>query len=136
MRLCDAIRKGCEVTRAIKGHYLDDGCGACAVGSIAVALGLARIGQGYIGSSASKTISDMFPFIKKCPVCHSNEFGYSKHYGLASNVISHIYESHNWTREAIADWIEREFESGARLTDPESKDEPVLQEVLKESVSG
>lgn len=127
MRLCDAIRDGSKKTKPIYRKYIDFECGACAVGAAAIGLGLSKVGNGFIGSDTSKLISDMFPFLKVCPVCKIKvsafHFGTANYYGDSSNIISHIYESHLWTREAIADWIEREFESGARLSNREVQDE-------------
>ena len=134
MRLCDAIRKGCEGTYQSM-TYFDGNGGCCAIGAVAIALGDKDKNSRYLGlgdNEALGSIRKKLPILEKDTKYPIAPFDVLPLYIQISALNTHA----GWTREAIADWVEKEFESSARLTDPESKDEPVLQEVLKESVSG
>ena len=128
MRLCDAIRKGCEGTYQIDDFK--DMCGGfCSIGTGVYGAGFINI-RGRGEDTFIPLINDfsltLFPVLatqQKCPLCFYES--------RLINIISHLnynktgsYKGkHYWTREAIADWIELNFESGARLSEPEVREE-------------
>lgn len=132
IRLCDAIRKGCEGTRQDYESFgsLEQGS-CCATGAARIILG----GHSFIYEMhpTLQILVDSPPVNMEVPLYkrHCNHIKTNgKHPVFA--VINHMNDCLHISREAIADWIEREFESSARLTEPESKDELVLQEVAVE----
>ena len=133
MRLCDAIRKGCEGNNKII-KFISFGNDCCVMGAVLKSCGLAMNYLSY------ELLAKRFPFLLLQAVSPVKELDIKNVDYFGENSVGSIMIALNnrtdWSRERIADWIEREFESSARLTEPESKDEPVLQEVLKESVSG
>ena len=118
MRLCDAIRIGCDGTRQSPYYFDPGGNGACcAIGAASIAVGLRTRESDFLGHKNREKLFNIFPILRiivKSPVSTYTE--------QLESIISSL-NTRGWTREAIADWIEREFESGARLTNHEVKEE-------------
>ncbi len=97
LKLSEAMRLGAMLKPQGFGIFRNQGITACALDAVALALG--NIGWGQMRV--------MFPWADgdsaKCPQC-----------GLTSNTVMeltiHLNDTHRWTRERIADWIEAEFE--------------------------
>lgn len=108
MRLSEAVRLGAmQVAPTIDRHkvFERDGedaiCGACVLGTAAVAIGIVR--NGWYGQAIDGTglFIDQFPIgAVRVP---------SPHHGISNTlayVASSLYESYGWTREQVADWVE------------------------------
>lgn len=110
MKLSDAIRKGCEGTGQEFGNYFGIGT-SCALGAALVG---ATGGNHllHLSETIILKVVGVENFETPCPY----EKCLYEHKSLAF-IVSHLNDHHKWTREAIADWVEREFESGARLAE-------------------
>jgi len=85
----EAIRLGCLTTVQTFGYYRDDGA-TCAIGAMAVGFG-GNMGKAW----AFEDLTEDFD----CPVagCDNDD---------CDSVIPHLNDSHRWSRERIADWLE------------------------------
>ena len=111
MRLSEAIRVGSKNTVKIKGVYVDQKNGACALGAAGLAsnIPLMMIGMSRLESE--------FPILLKT--------GYLPNAILKKklrSIIIVLNDRCDWSRERISDWIEREFENQATLV-TQKKDE-------------
>lgn len=102
MKLSEAIRLGGMSHPKIIGdpfHFDNNGVivGTCAVGSALVAIGKAGVGN----NRAYPSLLREFPWLSNpgyvCPVCGSKSH--------TLEVIWHLNDIHDWTRESIADWV-------------------------------
>lgn len=100
MQLSEAIRLGAMTTPQGHGNasYFSDEA-RCALGSAAHALGL-QLADG-LGPLYNLLIT-VYPWMKQglfpCSECG--------HLDVAISIIWHLNDSHRWTREQIADWVE------------------------------
>ncbi len=89
---------------------------ACALDAVRLAVGREPL------------LADLWPILDgpaTCPVC-----GEDPHYALslAQVIATHLNDTHRWTREQIADWIEAEFER----TPPAAQEQEQEQEQEKQ----
>lgn len=114
MRFSEAIRLGSMLHPQCFGSLyrrLDGTTGAiiasCAIGAVYTALGYTALG-------GITTEFDFLPWMKlvsvKCPEC-----GSEPHPSVSMQTVTHLNDTHHWTRERIADWVES-LESGAEAT--------------------
>lgn len=99
MKLSTAIRIGSMTTRQIKGNFRDDGNGRCAIGAALDAVGF------YSGAKAhylDYRLASLFP-LADIVVKHPIHRGMMDH---VSGVVVTLNDHHDWSREAIADWVE------------------------------
>ena len=97
MKLSEAMRKGCEMTRPLKECTYKSENGfvteACAIGAAMV---------GVMGTKLPETgsvpLHDIFPFLT---------ISDGQVNGLGQRIIA-LNDSAGWSREHIADWLERQ----------------------------
>lgn len=93
MKLSQAIRRGCRQTHQIKAQFTDGEGGACAFGA-------AMIGVNS-DSPHSVRFEQEWPILDN-PVRHPITLEKTVVY----DVIVSLNDKYDWTREAIADWVE------------------------------
>lgn len=94
MRFSEAIRLGALLGPQIHGSLLDESNqGTCALGSAALALGI--MGKGW-----PEPLGEFLDTFQRCPVCEPTLHGWLR------NIIAHLNDSHNWTRERIAGFVQ------------------------------
>lgn len=107
MKLSAAIRAGSQLTEQVKVVYLQEDpetgkiCGACAMGAAWVGLhGVEKRGIPYVSAELTS---------------HWPEIAQARHpHPVTGNPVSLYYsivtlnDDHGWTREQIADWLEKE----------------------------
>ena len=103
MKLSTAIRIGSMTTKQIKGAVNDGGNGRCAIGAAIDATG------NEPGCTAwHSQITTFFPLagleVKMPP--HECSLCTECRYVPVFHVLYHLNDTANWTREAIADWVE------------------------------
>lgn len=113
MKFSEALRLGLTLRPKACGYFFSDG-GSCAQGAAAEAAGFPVNNQagsgrtGYDGFALrnflNKTWPELFVTDVKCPVCHLKLSGFGVIAHLNNN--DWISGDHNWSREAIADWVE------------------------------
>jgi len=115
MKLYEAIRLGAMIhpQQGFNQNYTYDEDGnvvaSCALGAATTAVGLEQMALGF---------QDVLDLLTVCPsMNHPIPMIRS-----IRNTIIHLNDHHHWTREAIADWLEREVEHGntSRVEDEES----------------
>lgn len=104
MELSEAIRLGAMLKPQGSGG-INDGRTACALRAAADAVGICDVsGIDFRPTLDYAAIADRWPWVKgldlKCPECGSH------HYQNALDTIWILNDTHKWTRERIADWIE------------------------------
>lgn len=108
----EAIREGSKLRPQAFGDWFD-GNGTCALGAAADAM----LG---VDHKDGIDLNEFWPYISTadatCPACPSC----GVHAHLAA-VVMLLNDSHKWTREAIADWIELEEEKLGFITLIESE---------------
>lgn len=99
MRLSEAIRLGAAITPQSFGGWWDiSGKRTCALGSAAVAAGFTL--------KTSNLLIEMirrWPGLKspaRCPACDV------MHHTMLGVIGYHLNDTHRWSRERIADWVE------------------------------
>lgn len=119
MRLCEAIRLGAMLKEQEFGPSAKFGK-SCALRAAQEALGIpAYVVAGdltaeYGGDLNYQALMDLYSFLNvgenvhHCPACDAVETD-------AIDVIYHLNDQHRWTREAIADWVEKTFETPRAL---------------------
>ena len=134
MKLSDAIRKGSLESIARQGSYIEyeeNECFACVLGAAALGCGvvvradvpgMGRLPE-YLNDLGTlgmfKGLLERYPEIINmiaCPVewcncpCKSApshlDWGYGSKEAPLGVVIEHLFEQHDWSREAIAMWVE------------------------------
>lgn len=106
MRLSEAIRLGAMSTRQAFGAWIVNVGGTetmtCAIGAVIVAANIER-GEGRQLFAACDDLRAIFPELRApewaCPVCDE------RHNPIWA--IVHLNDGHHWTREAIADHVDR-----------------------------
>lgn len=99
MRLSEAIRLGAMLRPQVR-YFFFDRDGSCALGAACEAISLKEHDvMFYYG----KGILEAFPILcarsVACPVCAATD--------TAFRIVGcHLNDKHEWTREAIADWVE------------------------------
>jgi hypothetical protein len=120
MRLSEAIRLGSTLSRQVQGIFSHKDKGTCALGAAFQAVGgmttekvaigtriLGRNGKFWRTSKETGSSQIVYPeqwnITKqvRCPVCR-------KKAELGAIITFHLNDKHDWTREAIADWLELE----------------------------
>lgn len=97
MNLSEAIRLGSMLKPQTFGSY-DSGDGTCALEAAGNAAGVSGRTRGGLD------LVERFPVLmdgqlRKCPECGFAAVNFGQ-------VIVHLNDSHRWTRERIADWVE------------------------------
>ncbi len=98
MLLSEAIRLGAMLRPQAFGYMFDDHGGSCAYGAAAEAIGFMRPAGNPIVSGITMLLCHHPEFrlpITQCPQCH---------YMMTD--AGHLNDTHHWTREHIADWVE------------------------------
>lgn len=102
MQLSEAIRLGAMLKPQGYGALLEDGK-TCAIGAACDAIGL--LGQCMADGTFPDSVAQRWPLLEElnvlrtCPTCGMGQFG-------GGGVIVHLNDSHKWTREQIADWVQ------------------------------
>jgi hypothetical protein len=117
-KLSQAIRKGAEAGPQCFYKPLGLGGGSCALGAAYLAVG--KWWTELTGAGGAWT--DLFRRMRHavCPVPGCGEIPGKL---VASAIIIHLNDDHQWTREHIADWVEQ-FESDP-VAEPVSETEAV-----------
>ena len=106
MKLSEAIRLGAMLYP--QGRVLLFNAGrACALGSALAALGMSDFTDGCT------VIRKHYPFLKTervCPACGGKD-------SMFFIVGEHLNDTHNWTREHIADWVQGVEDASAPTPD-------------------
>lgn len=98
MKLSDAIRLGSMIRPQAFGEYYAHG-GSCAAGAAFEAVGIPEINDSA-WSAQEETWNRTLGRHVGCPV-NQCCFGRS-----VVNMVVHLNDDHQWTREQIADWVE------------------------------
>lgn len=103
MKLSEAIRIGAAMAPQHFGNFINKDGATCALGAALQAIG--RSGHVYSelwhpNGSFTKTLNETDKAL--CPVCHKKRLEDNNWH----SVISHLNDTHRWSREAIADWVE------------------------------
>lgn len=111
LSLSTAIRLGAMLRPQVANGYTDDG--TCALAAAAEAAGIAhRIDEVSRRPSVSYVaLEDRFPILlthrpQACPACTDWWQLRASPPAYLSELIYHLNDSHHWTREAIADFVE------------------------------
>lgn len=99
MRLSEAIRLGSMLKPQGFAHYQTNG-GSCAFGAAMDACGVEASLQNGMLDTALEAMFPLSVVQAKCPACETFPWG------DAASVIIHLNDDHEWSREAIADWVE------------------------------
>lgn len=115
MKLSEAIRLGGIASDGETKHKLFEGGKTCAMGGALLAAGrlwfidVAGVPWGY---EAPECLIGPDPFAgtrglsADCPVCPAGTALISAKVGRLEGVIFHLWDTHGWSREQIADWVE------------------------------
>lgn len=98
MKLSEAIRLG-AMLRPQAFYTAFDGHGTCAWGSAFEANGYRPICRTdkWCPLWCNNPWKKLFEISRQCPVCADR---------ISSDAIAHLNDTHKWTRECIADWVE------------------------------
>ena len=122
--ISDAIRVGAVLRPQIRRNMMRNG-GTCALGAAAEAIGLEEIESGCYSE-----LIRLYPYLETtgilCPVLSGCSMGMQD--PTLGRAITHLNDDHGWTREAIADWLEREEEKLGFVTLVENSTEVTTQE--------
>lgn len=105
MRLSEAIRLGSLLRGQAFCEYMTvlEPVRSCALGAALEAMGV----DGLTGSREVQRIwpwtVDVCRYVGNCPVCLELKI---QHGWPVLSIITHLNDKHQWTREAIADWVE------------------------------
>jgi len=114
MKLSDAMREGAKSGPQLFGYLGDGGGGSCAMGSVAIAMGVPDVSAYRFYRELQKG----YPFLKtetECPACGDVVEHAIDGVGDGIAVIVHLNNHHRWSREAIAEWIDATFERGVPM---------------------
>jgi hypothetical protein len=135
MTLWEAMRLGAMTGRQLIGNYFDGNGGSCAIGSIVIAIG----GRAEAGLTSEElfVLWDEAGWPKDaavlCPACQKSVVDFlfmtaalkelhKKDASAIPNplacVIVHLNDDHRWTREQIANWLERTYGQPAEEQEP------------------
>lgn len=96
----EAIREGAKLTPSGSPlQMMDRNGGTCALGAGAVAIGVDVEGEVYL------ELGNLYRYLNNkssCPVCSD--------ISRLDLTLACLFDSHKWTRESIADWLETEEE--------------------------
>lgn len=101
----EAMRAGIAVTEPIHGHFISvDRCQTCAVGAAVLAVGAEYQHSGsYVGIDWD-VMNRVFPYMSYGSVsCSECGMGNCPPWVIAS----HLFESHHYSRERVAEWVEQ-----------------------------
>lgn len=130
MRLSEAIRIGAKLRpQTTAGEYIEPHGGSCALGAAYEAI---ADGDDVLEDVCDDELEEAFPILRDsepsvaCPSCantvHMSPMG----------LIVHLNDTHKWTREQIADWVETSLESAgadpAVVTQSADHHEPTTRE--------
>lgn len=115
MNINEAIRAGCCIlTRQVDGDFDDGQGGGCVLG--AAFLGALGTTQGTFAASFMARAGAALPDLKlrvSCPQCGiarpswcSDSNPYLEAGWFAAPILVHLNNDHQWTREAIAEWLD------------------------------
>jgi hypothetical protein len=105
MKLSEAIRLGAMLRAQGFGRlYTPDTGRTCALGAAADAIGALVVGVGEYGFDVVKTKVpiEWFWATKTNVFCPVHRCSYACR---ADGIVMHLNDSHEWTRERIADWV-------------------------------
>lgn len=106
MQLSEAIRLGAVLGKQMIGKFNDGDDNTCAVGAAGLAIGLKYNPMQYVTE-----IREAFPLLKQSvqnPV-KCDDVSCGRPHRILNSVgatIIHLNDSHNWSREKIADWVQ------------------------------
>jgi hypothetical protein len=112
----EAMREGAKLKPAVRGWTYVNGA-TCAIGAGLDALGILQTDHAQTdpANESFATLESTYPYLYEgevsCPgeSCHSFRWTRLGGERLYSTII-HLFDEHEWTREAIADWLESEEE--------------------------
>lgn len=125
MRMSQAMRIGASKTPKADGRLMDDGGGTCALGAMAV-------GAGFHPIFANGHFYYLFPRLVELTSCPVE--GCTKA-GPLGEIIPHLnnkpdctisIKGHDWPREQIADWLEKEFETPKEIQEARDGHPPAV----------
>lgn len=99
MRLSEAIRLGAMLKPQAFGDYFNS-VGTCALGAACEAAG---VSCEAIGDYERQFLA---VFAEPCPACGVRPDTGNKYTSGFCNTVLHLNDTHRWTREQIADWVE------------------------------
>lgn len=105
----EAIRDGAKLRPKSTGHSRSQGIGSCVlIAGLEAITGSREIDEDY------KTVSKLFSYLKtlsRCPAPNTGLCVYGERQTELLTLIWHLNDSsHDWSREAIADWLYAEEE--------------------------
>jgi hypothetical protein len=99
MKLHEAIRLGAMCGHQVFGSLDDARGGLCAYGAALTAIG--AMPPSYVGVPDEWLECGVFDAV--CPACADSRRHVDDY---AKNTIAHLNDTHRWSREQIADWVE------------------------------
>lgn len=107
----DAIREGAKLRAQTFGCLIGDD-GFCALGAGLVAMGFGAEARGCL--SGEHFITPQYPYMESESDCPAQEC--REQHGNLITTIMFLNDSHRWSREAIADWLNVEEEKLGFIT--------------------
>lgn len=112
MKLSEAIRDGARF-KDLRGQTLwvgtceGDVCG-CVIGTSLYVAGERKVGVGNMYELLNKHFPVSLSLPNSCPVagCDGKSSMYSIYSKYPGRVVEHLYEIHEWSKKAIAEWVE------------------------------
>ncbi len=113
LKLSEAMRLGAMLKPQGFSGFRHNGR-TCALGAVADSIGGVSL-DGVVSYYSHLTVQPA-----TCPACVSSAYSPKSLVGA----IIHLNDTHRWTRERIADWIEAEFEKEPETATPVAIDTP------------
>lgn len=112
MKFSEAMRIGAKKGKQLF-VVLESNGDTCAMGAAILGTGVPAEAVTCAYYQPLKVSYGFLATAAKCPVCGVvPTWAGSPESGCVTGVVIHLNNDHRWTREAIADWIERTYESG------------------------
>lgn len=117
MKLSDAIREGSKNTKQCFNSFFgrNENESNCAMGAAAVGCGF-----DLKNNKRARLLWDLFPTLNSFQhlLIRTNDRCFKCGYeGKVADIIMHLNDQHQVSREAIAEWVEATFETGAQLVE-------------------
>jgi len=120
MNLSTAIRIGAALRPQAFGTHFKKG-GSCVIGAALEGAGFYVYDSGIHQTESNKSFTLLSKENIQCPVCSVEGAGWK--------IISMcLNDTHKWTRESIADWIEWNFEGGKEVSQPKLEEQECLED--------
>jgi hypothetical protein len=107
MKLSEAIREGAKLRpQAFHAFFIDGrSCALAAAIEVAAGRSLDEEGEDITTLEVNRVIDEHFPLLwseknSHCPACERDP-------GILRSTVEHLNDTHRWTREQIADWVEK-----------------------------